>query len=386
MFNKLKNRRGRVIRKCLLAFLWTACLLVASPYAWNQETSQWKLRVAVENAAIRLKPDLASRVVATVPKGTLLNSDFAEGAWFRVTVAPGKDAAPILGYIATNEVEILEEKIKMPAEYYEEPAKEFHSFGLNLKLAAGWNLFSGGDYYRGASGMFNSNADAFLSSGYSQESRRSKSFRSGFEVGGDIVYDFSPHFGVGLGMDYVYAQAESVFWFQGHDAIALKLLSTPWLDAFSIKLGLFYSLPVSSWLTVCLNGGPALFLVKYNYKRSVIVPGIVDDFYQQAKAQKLGFRGGLGLEIQLNPRIAVLLEAQGRYARISDFEGSEKFSHEVAGWPNIREVQGFLYYLGGEKYAELAVLSEEAANSQNASRAVLDFAGISFLAGLRFRF
>jgi opacity protein-like surface antigen len=283
-------------------------------------------------------------------------------------------------------VEILEEKIKRPPGFYEEPAEEFHGLGFTLKLAAGLSLFSGGDFYRGAAGMFDSSADAFLSSGYSQMSRRPKSFRSGFEVGGDIVYDFSPHFGVGLGMDYVYVQAESLFVFQGNDAIALKLRSTPWIHAFSIKLGLFYNLPVSSWLTVCLNGGPALFLVKYDYNRNVVLPGIVDDFYQQVRAEKIGFRGGLGLEIQLNPRMALLLEAQGRYARISNFEGSEKFSHEVGGWPNIREDKGFLYYVGGAKYAELAVLSEEAANSQNASKAVLDFTGISLLAGLRFRF
>lgn len=118
----------------------------------------------------------------------------------------------------------------------------------------------------------------------------------------------------------------------------------------------------------------------------MVVPGIVDNFYQQANAQKIGFCGGLGLEIHLNQRAAVLLEAQGRLAKISDFEGSEKFSHEVAGWPNIREEQGFLYYIEGAKYAELAVLSEGAATSQNARKAVLDFTGISLLAGLRFRF
>ena len=386
MPNKSKNRPGRMIRRCFLAFLGMGCLLVISPYAWNQDTSQWKLRVAIESASIRLKPDLASQVVATVPKGTLLNSDLAEGAWFRVTIAPAKEGAPIVGYIATNEVEIVEEKIKVPAEYYEEPAGEFHGHGLKLKIAAGLNLFSGGDFYRGASGMFDSSADAFLSSGYTQESRKPKSFRSGFEVGGDIVYDLSAHFGVGLGMDYVFARAESFFMFRGKDPISFKLWSTPWINAFSIKLGLFYSLPVSSWLTVCLNGGPALFLVKYNYSGDVTVFGIVDHFYQQARAQKLGFRGGLGLEIHLNQRAALLLEAQGRFARISDFEGSEKFSREIAGWPNVREEQGFLYYVSGDRYAELAVLSEEAANSQNASKAVLDFSGISLLAGLRFRF
>ena len=383
--NKPENPRGGTLRKCLLAILWGACLLTFSPCAWNQE-SGWKLRVAVENAAIRLKPDLASPVAATVPKGTILNSDEVQGAWFRVTVTSGKEGASITGYIATNEVEILEEKNKLPREFYEEPAQEFHGLGLTLKLAAGLNLFSGGDFYRGAAGMLDSNADAFILSGYTEESRRTKSFRSGFEAGGDIIYHVSPRLGVGLGMDYIHAIAESLFVFQGHDIIALKLWSTPWINAFSIKLGLFYSLPVSPWLAVCLNGGPALFLVKYNYNRNVVIPGVADDFYQQARAHSIGFRGGLGLEIHLNQRAAVLLEAQGRYARITDFEGSEKLSHEVSGWPTIREVQGSLYYVEGEKYAELAILPDGVANGHNGRKAVLDLTGISLLAGLRFRF
>jgi hypothetical protein len=386
MSNKSKNRRGGMLRKCFLAILWGACLLCLSPHAWNQETSEWKLRVAIENAALRQKPDLASPIVATVAKGTILNSNEVEGAWFRVSIARGKEGAAVVGYIASNEVEILEEKIKRPPEFWEEPVEEFHGLGFNLKLAAGLNLFSGGDFYRGAAGMFDSNADAFISSGYTQESRKAKSFRSGFEGGGDIIYHVSPHLGVGLGMDYIHARAESLFVFHGQEAIAFKLWSTPWINAFSIKLGLFYDLPVSSWLTVCFNGGPALFLVKYNYNRNVLIPGVADDFYQQAKAHGIGFRGGLGLEIHLNQRAAVLLEAQGRYARITGFEGSEKFSHEVSGWPTIREEQGSLYYVEAEKYAELAVLSEGAANIQNAGKAVLDFTGISLLAGLRFRF
>jgi hypothetical protein len=386
MSNESGNRLSGIIRKCLLAILWGACFLSLSPYAWNQETSEWKLRVAIENAALRQKPDLASPVVATVSKGTVLNSDMAEGAWFRVTITPGKEGVTVIGYIASNEVEILEEKIKRPSGFYEEPAEEFHGLGFTLKLAAGLSLFSGGDFYRGAAGMFDSNADAFISSGYTEESRKTKSFRSGFEAGGDIIYHFSPRLGIGLGMDYIFARAESLFVFHGHDAIAFKLWSTPWINAFSVKLGLFYSLPVAPWLTVCLNGGPALFLVKYNYNRNVVIPGAADDFYQQASAQRIGFRGGLGLEIHLNKRAAVLLEAQGRYARITDFEGSEKFSHEVSGWPTIREEQGFLYYVEGERYAELAILSDENANGQNARKAVLDFTGISLLAGLRFRF
>jgi len=84
--------------------------------------------------------------------------------------------------------------------------------------------------------------------------------------------------------------------------------------------------------------------------------------------------------------VAFLIEAQGRYAKISGFDGSEKFSHEVSGWPTTSETKGTLFYVGGEKYPGLTFLSDGASGGQNIRKAVLDLSGISLLAGLGFRF
>ncbi len=363
-----------------------ACLLAFSPYAWNQQVAEWKLRVAVENAALRLKPDLNSQVVARVSKGTLLNSYEVEGAWFRVVLSPGLEGVTVVGYIATNEVEILEEKIKWPAEFWEEPPEEFHGLGLSLKLAAGLSFFSGGDFNRGAAGMFDSSADDIRSWGYTEESRAPRSLRSGFDVGGDIIYYLTTRIGIGLGMDYIHASADSAFMFRGNDLVTIKMYSTPWFNGYCPRLGLFYDLPVNRWLALSFSGGPALFFVKYNYNRNVFAPPVAEDFYQQAKAVGIGLQGGLGLALHLNPRVAVFLEAQGRFAKISGFEGSEKVSHEVNGWPNIREARGTLYLVERYRYPELSVLADGDTGVQNASKAVLDLTGVTFLAGLRLRF
>jgi len=386
MSNQSDKLPGGMFQKCLLAILWGACLSLLSPYAWNQQTAEWKLRVSAENASVRVKPALESPVIATLPKGTVLNSSEAEGAWFRVVVTPGKEGITVIGYIATNDVEILEQKIKNAPGFWGETAETFHGVGLTLRLAAGWSAFSGGDIDRGAMGMFDSSADDILSLGYTQESRIPKHLRSGFEAGGDIIYNLTNRIGIGLGADYIHATGDDLLTFHANDLRTIKMYSTPWFNAFSVRLGLFYSLPVSRWLTVRLNGGPALYFVKYDFNRNVMISEFADDFYQQAKAKGLGFRGGLGLDIHLNERVAFLIEAQGRYAKISGFDGSEKFSHEVSGWPTTRETAGTLFYVEGEKYPGLTFLSDGASGGQNVRKAVLDLSGISLLAGLSFRF
>jgi hypothetical protein len=102
---KLKRLLGAMSRKGFLAILRGTCLLSLSPYAWNQETAEWKIRVSAMSASVRLKPDLESPVIATLPKETSLNSHKAEGDWFRVVLPPGKDGIVIIGYIAKSEVQ-----------------------------------------------------------------------------------------------------------------------------------------------------------------------------------------------------------------------------------------------------------------------------------------
>jgi len=376
---------SRPWRKGILIVAWGLCLLFSQAYSWTQRALEWKIRVSAEAASIRLKPAFDSPVIGTLPKGTVLSSTEAEGAWFRIAFTPGKEGATAIGYIATNDVEILEEKIKQEPGLLGTKAAPFRGLGLALKAAAGWSGFSGGDLDRGALGLFDADVDNITSSGYTPDLRAASSLRSGVAMGGDIIYSFRSGIMIGLGLDRIHAEAGSYFTFHGENSNLVRMNSTPWINVFSIRIGLSYSLPLTSWLSLCAGGGPALFLAKYNYNRNVAFPAYADDFYQQAKANGLGVFGSLDLEAHLNPRVSLVLEAQPRYSRVSGFEGSEKFVHEVGGWPVTTETAGTLYYVDGEKYPRLVFFSGAAPGVQNARKAVLDFSGVSLLAGLRFK-
>ena len=375
-----------IAKKYIFLIIWGTCLMLFSSYAWNQEAVQWKLRVSADKAAIHLQPDLKSPVIGTVPQGTILSSNQGEGAWFRIALPPDKEGIVILGYIATNDVEILEEKIQKQPDVLGAEPEEFRGIRISLKVTAGWHYFSGGDIDKGARGLFDLNADLISSSGYTEERRKPKPFHSGIEASGDLVYQLNTRIGIGLGASYDSASAESLFTFYGKDMVVFKMWSTPWINMLSFRLGLFYALPVARWLTVSLSGGPALYFVKYKYNRNIQYSTMEEDYYQQAKATKLGIQGGLGLEIHLNQRVAFLIEAQGRYVKFTDLRGSENSEGLWFIPTSPTEKVGSLYYIEGEGYPQLAVLTDDSAANSNARKAVLDFTGVSFKAGFRFRF
>jgi len=151
--------------KCLLAILWGACLLSLASYVWNQETAERKIRVSVENASIPPNPALESPVIATLPKGTILNSYEAEGDWFRVVLPPGKDGIVMIGWIARSDVQVLKEKIKKPTDFWKVEEGGFEGNGLHITLSAGWASFPSGDIDKGAKGRYNIGADAIAARG-----------------------------------------------------------------------------------------------------------------------------------------------------------------------------------------------------------------------------
>ena len=61
------------LKSCLKSLI-VICLFPLAIYAVNQDTSEWKLKISVEKAFIRLKPDINSPIESTVVKGTILES------------------------------------------------------------------------------------------------------------------------------------------------------------------------------------------------------------------------------------------------------------------------------------------------------------------------
>ena len=277
--------------------------------------------------------------------------------------------------------------ISLPGWAQDEEEEEFKGVGIHLKLRGAWVTFSGGDLERGTAGMYDQAAANIIDSGFELVSSEKKSLRSGSEFSGDIVYYFTPKLGLGIGGGWLRTRRNSIFRFGEPGAMVnYTMVGAPKIDILSLRLGLFYTLPLNRLLAVCLNAGPAYYFAHFQFGRSFMTPSDTDSILQNVKARGWGLEGGIGLEIRMNQRLAFVLEAQGRYAKISGFEGKEEI-YKVIGGPVFTAVEnGTLFYVEGEKHPRLDVFPGGPPAGVTARKAGLDLTGVSLQAGLNFKF
>jgi hypothetical protein len=377
-------RRGELLPLIFAGF----CLLWLSTTARSQETStEYKLRVAVKSAAAHLEADMKSPVIAELPQGTLLSSYYSDGVWFRVVLPTGKEGIVLIGYVSRLEVDILEEKVKAPPDFWGQTPEDFRGLGIIVKLTGGLGYFGQGDIDKGAGGLFDQNVDILAASGYDLQQKDPQPFHVGPEAGLDIFYRLSSRLGVGLGGSFLHAKGGSSLQFTEKLIYAQSLWSVPVVDAIGIRLKVFYDLPLLSWLGLNVHGGPSFFHLNYDYSLTYSTTTSSQNYYQKAKADCLGFHGGLGLTFRINPQTAFVIEAQGRYARFTDLKGSEKLVQTNSqNFAVTTQTSGSVYYVEGNKYPSLAVMADGTAAGLNARKAVFDLSGLSLTGGLIVRF
>ncbi len=275
----------------------------------------------------------------------------------------------------------------LPAQEEDEEVVEFKRVGIHLKLGGGYSLLSGGDFDTGIQGMFDWGVQKIVSDGGTLGESNVQPLRSGYELGGDIVYYFAGRLGIGAGGTLARVNKTNTQLFSfGNDPHDFAMRVVPQIDILSFRLGLFYALPINRLLTVCFNVGPAYYSVDYKYTGNIQEANYTYGLSQMAKANDWGVQGGIGLEIRMNQRLGFIIEAQGRYAKISGFDGEEELYEYLGGPISKSGKNGTLYYLEEEGYPRLEIFSEAPVEGFNSREAVFDFTGVSFRAGLNFKF
>jgi hypothetical protein len=355
--------------------------------------SEWKLKISVEKAEVLRGPSPESPVVSTAPKGMVLDSYEKIGDWFRVIIGPDEKGFTVIGYIHSSDVQVLKEKISKEPDLWEMEPQFFRGIGLSVKLSGGLSYFGSGDIDRGTMGIFDSTADVLSSAGYTLD-KRSDPFHAGVDVSGDLIYFIKPRIGIGLGVGYIHATVKNLLIVTGKELpTEEQISSSPKINAVPIRLGLFFKFPIRRLFSLSLSGGPSLYLIEYSYALDTEWEDMTSVFHQ-ATAKSLGFHGEIGLGVNLNRRVVFFIEGQGRYAKISNFEGEEKTKELVfykeekyVGYDYvITEEKGKLYYMEDGQYPYLAIREEEPSGFKNMRKATLDLSGISLRAGLIIKF
>jgi hypothetical protein len=166
----------------------------------------------------------------------------------------------------------------------------------------------------------------------------------------------------------------------------------PQVTAIPIRAGLYFALPMGSLVNLTLNAGAEYYLakVKYSLRIETTSNWSQDDVDVDSKG-KIGFCGGLGLEIKVHPNLSIILEGRGRYARLDEFEGKETSTNSVM--PPITD-NGKLWYAEiipapGYRFPLLAISDTPPPADPSipvARLARLELSGFSALAGIMLRF
>jgi hypothetical protein len=270
----------------------------------------------------------------------------------------------------------------------------FFGLKISLKLRGGWNSFSGADLDPGSGGLYDQAVDDLSSRGVIIIRNEKKSNHSGFEAGGDLIYSITPRFGIGVGAGSIHTKQESFMFYGEQDLADDYLRATPLFETRSLRLGVFTTFPLSSIVAISLNGGPALYFAEYKFSMGITSQPdemgyynlFLKEFYQEAKARRLGFEGGIGFEFTANPFTVFFLEAVGRYGKISGFKGREKALFYQDGGLQTSAEEGDLYFVQTEKGPILDIINGGPSGVLSARKATFNISGVSFFAGLKLRF
>jgi opacity protein-like surface antigen len=378
--------RARLCYLILLgSILWTAVSLPLA--AQLLATPDWKLKVTVEGAAVRLKPELEGPIAAVVPKGTILRAYEAVGAWYRVLATTTRDGSSVIGYIATSDVEVLEETVLRPPDFWPIVYEYYRGLGLAIRLNGGLGTVSSADIDAILDGMAGRTSESLLAQGYSYVTQSVSQLHSGVAMGGELTYELLPSFSIGLGFAYTRASRQNTYTYVIVEPYENSVDVMALVQVYAYRLGAYYTIPLNRTFSLVLSGGPAYYHVNYLHKITFEGAISASSFFQNTQQNALGLNAGLALELNLNGRVSIFAEARGRMIRFSSMSGTESFDQSSYGWAQPKkEYSGNLYFVDEGAYSWSAVRDSPPSGPGAVRKAVLNFSGIDMLCGFRVKF
>lgn len=191
------------------------------------------------------------------------------------------------------------------------------SAGVSIKLTGGMGYTLQGDYARSLRGAY----DAILA-GYSDVEGGYQPFGMSLRTGFEILIPVGRSLELGLGVGYERLSADNRFRYRWtfvamEDSIQSRLSVVP------ITLTAHSSVRLGRRLGLDIFGGLGYYSVRFRHDQETAT-----DFFGhrgshafESRTGTPGFHGGAALEYDLGPGLCLVLQADGRFARISELKG-----------------------------------------------------------------
>ncbi len=271
------------------------------------------------------------------------------------------------------------------------------STGFSLKLTGGAAFITAGDYNAGVEGL-----NDFYAQRYQNIDGAFSAINLGMDFGLELTYYFTERMGVGLGVGWIsmVRGPESVnydwmlFSTTMKDTVTLKTA----VSTIPITLNFHYGIPWGG-LKLDLFGGvgyyPSRMKVESGYETTFL--GLTSDlaFTSNGLKGQFGFQAGLGLEVPIGRRFAVVLDIAGRYVSLRDIKGDYTLNGSLLGVSISKSGTDYYYYIydhyyGGATYELLTWASDASKPSggidSGARHAHFDLTGVTARVGIKFGF
>ncbi len=225
----------------------------------------------------------------------------------------------------------------------------------------------------------------------------------------ELSFAVSSRFGVYLSAGYDYARKESSGGFEVYprprflpdvDFVDFTFSPTVSIRVIPLRLGLYYIIPFGSKARLSINGGGGYFITKTVFFWEQIEiwkredGSIAGDFKEVVEwdlsSKAIGFHGGIGFEYNLTKSLSLVIEYQGRSARLKELKGTEI----VVGLDYTESFYGAVYYfemknwITEKYYIGLGFFEEKpdylpSTRYRNIRNAELDLSGHSLVVGMK---
>jgi len=395
-------------------FILVVCLALVLLLPGLSRAEKFKLRVTADKANIRLKPDAGSMVISSAPLGAMLDSDKQAGEWFRVSLPPDEKGFVITGYVHSSTVEVVSGRPfeakpappppkptpppprpqpippqQSPYQAYQPSPSPGIEFGV--KLHGGLSYLLAGDINDALQGT----TDYWDDLTYVDVDGEVKPLHMGFDFGGEVIINFMPQIGIGLGVGYIQASSNSTIedtW----SGLAYEDTFNPKVTAIPLTLGVYFGLPMGDTMSVIANAGIGYYLGTFSWNYSY--ESEYDDYEEnwEAKSNAIGFHGGLGIEVNLSPSMALVVEGFGRYAKLKGLTGDYTWEESYFGFSSQGSIKdATLWYYEwrssstGKWYPTIAFGQDEpqsTSSRRNIREGEVDLTGFSLRVGIKIKF
>jgi hypothetical protein len=269
-------------------------------------------------------------------------------------------------------------------------------FSLKLTGGAGYSVI--GDMNRHLESINNINKPEYwISSG---EIKNLNNIGYDFEL--ELMMKLSPRFGIGLATSAPFRRKNEsciVFTQQEIPGLGYQIIEMKYQPdakfSFPIKLSLYCSWLSTRRFKADIMAGIGFYpgtmseYVKetyhiYLYSLGNSVSWNTRDWNAKGRFP-FGIHGGIGLEYILNDELSLVVDIQGRYARLGNLKASQETRQDSMTFRH----SGFLYYCNyydeviGAKYGILYVDEIDVKGNENFRKAILDLSGFSLRVGIK---